>query len=86
LHEAYEHAKEDERMKTAVLHKMPDKMAAPVAEIFTTAQQVCDQLGKKAPDISEATNKLRDNAEQITTLLDEMIRAAQEERRQAYEK
>ena len=85
LHEAYEHAKEDERMKTAVLHKMPDKMAAPVAEIITTAKQVCDQLGEKAPDISEATKKLRDNTEQITTLLDEMIRAAQEERRQAYE-
>ena len=65
---------------------MPDKMAAPVAEIITTAKQVCDQLGEKAPDISEATKKLRDNTEQITTLLDEMIRAAQEERRQAYEK
>ena len=86
LHEAYEHAKEDERMKTAVLHKMPDKMAAPVAEIFTTAQQVCDHLGKNTPDISEATDRLRENANQITTLLDEMIRAAQEERRQAYEK
>jgi sigma-B regulation protein RsbU (phosphoserine phosphatase) len=84
LLEAYEHAKEDERMKTAVLHKMPDKMAAPVAKILTTAQQVCDQMNTL--DISEATNTLRDNAEQITTLLDEMIRAAQEERRQAYEK
>ena len=81
LHEAYEHAKEDERMKTAVLHMMPDKMAAPVAEIFSTAQQVCDHQGDDTLDISEAADKLRDNAHQITTLLDEMIRAAQEEGR-----
>ena len=86
LLEAYEHAKEDERMKTAVLHKMPDKMAAPVAEILTTAQQVCELLKSNAPDISEATETLKQNTVQITTLLDEMIRAAQEERRQAYEK
>jgi hypothetical protein len=86
LLEAYEHAKEDERMKTAVLHKMPDKMAAPVAEILTTAQQVCELLESNAPDISEATETLKQNTVQITTLLDEMIRAAQEERRQAYEK
>jgi len=79
LHEAYEHAKEDERIKTVVLHKMPDKMAAPVAEILATAKQVCDYKGKNASDISEATNKLCDSARQITTLLDEMIRAAQEE-------
>ena len=81
LHEAYEHAKEDERMKTAVLHMMPDKMATPVAEIFSTAQQVCDHQGDDTLDIGEAADKLRDNAHQITTLLDEMIRAAQEEGR-----
>ena len=81
LHEAYEHAREDERLKTAVLHKMPDKMAAPVAEILTTAKQVCDHQGDDTLDISEAANKLRENASQITTLLDEMIRAAQEEGR-----
>ena len=81
LHEAYEHAREDERLKTAVLHKMPDKMAAPVAEILTTAKQVCDHQGDDTLDISEAANKLRENTAQITTLLDEMIRAAQEEER-----
>ena len=85
LQEAYERAKEDERMKTAVLHKMPDKMAAPVAEIFTTAQQVCDHYGEDTLDFGEATETLHDNANQVTILLDEMIRAAQEERRQAYE-
>jgi methyl-accepting chemotaxis protein len=85
LLEAYERAKEDERMKTAILHKMPDKMAAPVAEISTTAKLVCQHEGENAPDISEATMKMQDNAQRITILLDEMIRAAQEERRQAYE-
>ena len=85
LHEAYEHAREDERLKTAVLHKMPDKMAAPVAEIFTTAQQVCDHYGKDTLDFGEATETLHDNANQVTILLDEMIRAAQEERRLAHE-
>ena len=85
LQEAYERAKEDERMKTAVLHKMPDKMAAPVAEIFTTAQQVCDHYGEDTLDFGKATETLHDNANQVTILLDEMIRAAQEERRQAYE-
>ena len=82
LLEAYERAKEDERMKTAILHKMPDKMAVPVAEISKTAKQVCDHQGKNTLDINEATKKMRDNADQITILLDEMIRAAQEERRQ----
>ena len=85
LLEAYERTKEDERMKTAVLHKMPDKMAAPVAEIFTTAQQVCDHYGKDTLDFGKATDTLYDNANQVTILLDEMIRAAQEERRQAHE-
>ena len=74
-------ARRDERLKTAVLHKMPDKMAAPVAEILTTAKQVCDHQGDDTLDISEAANKLRENTAQITTLLDEMIRAAQEEER-----
>ena len=84
LLEAYERAKEDERMKTAILHKMPDKMAVPVAEISTTAKQVCDHLGEQTLDIKKATKTMRDNADQITVLLDEMIRAAQEERRQTH--
>ena len=75
LQEAYERAKEDERMKTAVLHKMPDKMASPVEEIFTTAQQVCDHYGEDTLDFGEATETLHDNANQVTILLDEMIRA-----------
>ena len=77
LLEAYERAKEDERMKAAILHKMPDKMA-------TTAKQVCDHLGEQTLDIKKATKTMRDNADQITVLLDEMIRAAQEERRQTH--
>ena len=84
LLEAYERAKEDERMKTAIRHKMPDKMAVPVAEISTTAKQVCDHLGEQTLDIKKATKTMRDNADQITVLLDEMIRAAQEERRQTH--
>ena len=84
LLEAYERAKEDERMKTAILHKMPDKMAVPVAEISTTAKQVCDHLGEQTLDIKKATKTMRDNADQVTVLLDEMIRAAQEERRQTH--
>ena len=84
LLEAYERAKEDERMKTAILHKMPDKMAVPVAEISTTAKQVCDHLGEQTLDIKKATKTMRDKADQITVLLDEMIRAAQEERRQTH--
>ena len=84
LLEAYERAKEDERMKAAILHKMPDKMAVPVAEISTTAKQVCDHLGEQTLDIKKATKTMRDNADQITVLLDEMIRAAQEERRQTH--
>lgn len=84
LLEAYERAKEDERMKTAILHKMPDKMAVPVAEISTTAKQVCDHLGENTLDIKKVTKTMRDNADQITVLLDEMIRAAQEERRQTH--
>ena len=84
LLEAYQRAKEDERMKTAILHKMPDKMAVPVAEISTTAKQVCDHLGEQTLDIKKATKTMRDNADQITVLLDEMIRAAQEERRQTH--
>ena len=80
LQEAYEHTKEEERMKTAVPHKMPDKMAIPVAEISKAANQVCDQLlNEKAPDIREVTENMQDHANQITILLDEMIRAAQEE-------
>ena len=85
LQEAYERAKEDERMKTAVLHKMPDKMAAPVEEIFMTAKQVCDHFGEDTLDFEKATDSLHDNANQVTILLDEMIRAAQEERRQAHD-
>ena len=80
LQEAYEHVREEERMKTAILHNMPDKMALPVAEISKAANQVCGQQhDKNVPDISEVTKKMQDHANQITILLDEMIKTAQEE-------
>jgi hypothetical protein len=56
-----------------------------VEEICTTARQLCDHYGEDTLDFGEATETLHDNANQVTILLDEMIRAAQEERRQAHD-
>ncbi len=79
LLEAYEHVKEEERIKTTILHNMPDKMSVSIADISKTAQTICNhhqQLTNK--DISDQVTQIEDQAHQVTLMLDEMLEAAQE--------
>jgi K+-sensing histidine kinase KdpD len=80
LLEAYEHVKEEERVKTAILHNMPDKMSASVADISMTAQKLCDEHKQlKDEEISEQVGKIEAKAQQVTEMLDELLKTAQEE-------
>ena len=80
LAEAYERVREDERMKTAVLHKMTDKMAAPVAAISRLSRTICDShQALDDAEITAMTARIQQNASLVTSYLTEMIRAAQEE-------
>ena len=80
LLEAYEHVKEEERVKTAILHNMPDKMSASVADISMTAQKLCDEHKQlKDEEISEQVGKIEAKALQVTEMLDELLKTAQEE-------
>lgn len=80
LEEAYEQAKQDERMKTAVIHHMTGQMVEPISHIVKTAQAIRDegrQMG--AETLRTMTEKVMGDTAQVTGLLDELLKAAQEE-------
>ncbi len=80
LEEAYERAKQDERMKTAVLHHMTGQMAEPVSHIVKTAQTIYDEGRQMGADkLRTMTREVTDDTTRVTGLLDELLKTAQEE-------
>lgn len=74
LQEAYERTKEEERVKSKVLHKMSNKMSDPVSYITILARSICERRHEMS---DEEVNKMVDNilssTKQVTQLLDKMI-------------
>ena len=74
LQEAYERTKEEERVKSKVLHKMSNKMSDPVSYITILARSICERRREMS---DEEVNKMVDNilssTKQVTQLLDKMI-------------
>lgn len=80
LEEAYELAKEDERMKTAVLHHMTGQMAEPVSRISTMAQTIYEGYQHISnDDLKTMTDKVMGETAEVTQLLDKLLDAAREE-------
>lgn len=80
LEEAYERAKEDERMKTAVLHHMTGQMEEPVSRISTIAQTIHEDYQHISnDDLKTMTDKLMGETAEVTQLLDQLLQAAREE-------
>ena len=74
LMEAYEHAKEEERLKTAVLHTIPEKIAAPVANLTKQAQNVAQNHKQMSDEeLGKTVESIKNDAMQVTHMLDEII-------------
>ena len=80
LEEAYELAKEDEHMKTAVLHHMTGQMAEPISRISSIAQTIHDEYQTTSNEELQAmTAKVTEETAEVTRLLDQLLKAAREE-------
>lgn len=80
LQQAYEHAKEEEYMRNAVLHKMTKDMSAPVADITSISRTICEEFRNMSDDKLHAmVEKINSDAYQVGELLNELLRAAEEE-------
>ncbi len=80
LQQAYDHAKEEERVRNAVLHKMTRDMSAPVADITAVSRTICEEYENMTDDYMDAmVDKIENDANQVAELLNELLRAAQEE-------
>ena len=80
LQQAYEHAKEEERIRNSVLHKMTKGMSAPVADITAVSRTICEEYQEMTDDYMDAmVDKIENDANQVGELLNELLRAAQEE-------
>ena len=80
LEEAYELAKEDEHMKTAVLHHMTGQMAEPISRISSIAQTIHDEYQTTGNEELQAmTAKVTEETAEVTRLLDQLLKAAREE-------
>lgn len=74
LEQAYRLAKEAERMKTSVLHKMTNQMSTPVGAICESVDALCsrhatmsdDEMGRQAKDIEQ-------NSREVIALLDRLL-------------
>lgn len=82
LQQAYEHAKAEERVRNAVLHKMTKGMSGPVADIAAVSRTICEEYQAMTDDYMDAmVDKIENDANQVGELLNELLRAAQEETR-----
>ena len=80
LQQAYEQAREEERVRNAVLHKMTKSMSAPVAEITAVSRTICEEYQNMTDDYMDAmVDKINNDTTQVGELLNELLRAAQEE-------
>lgn len=74
LSQAYEQAKEADRMKTAFLHNMSNQMSPPVSVItkdVTTLSQHCHTIGKA--DASRLVDEIQQQGKVITDLLNDLL-------------
>ncbi|MBR6276927.1 MAG: Cache 3/Cache 2 fusion domain-containing protein [Prevotella sp.] len=75
---AYEHVKEEERVKNLVLHQMSEEIERPVQGILTEARIVCDcHHDLTEEDFKHTVNDMLQNTNQVTTLLDKLMSEAQ---------
>ena len=80
LQQAYEHAKEEEHIRNAVLHKMTKKMSEPVADITAVSRTICEEYQNMTDDYIDAmVDKIDKDAHQVSELLNELLRTAEEE-------
>ena len=83
LKTASEQAKEAERVKTSVLHKMSNDIVAPVADISANTSRIFDQQQQLTDDeFAETVNLIQMDAKQVTQMLDDLLRTVQEEEHQ----
>lgn len=77
LLEAYRQTKVDERVKTAILQNMTDKMEQPVANISAIAHTICEEHQNLSNDyMGSMVAKMQADATTVTELLDNLIRSA----------
>ena len=80
LQQAYEHVKEEERVRNAVLHKMTKSMSGPVADIAAVTHTICEEYQNMTDDyLDEMVTKIDNDTNQVGELLNELLRAVQEE-------
>lgn len=80
LQEAYEQVKEEERVRNTVLHKMTKNMSGPVADIAAVSRTICEEYQDMTDDYMDAmVAKIDNDAHQVGEMLNELLRAAQEE-------
>ncbi|MBR5749165.1 MAG: HAMP domain-containing protein [Prevotella sp.] len=82
LQQAYDHAKEEAHVRNAVLHKMTKNMLGPVADITTVTRTLCEEYQNMTYDYMDAmVDKIDNDAHQVGELLNELLRAAEEDTR-----
>jgi nitrate/nitrite-specific signal transduction histidine kinase len=80
LQQAYEHAKEEEHVRNAVLHNMTKRMSGPVADIAAVSRTICEEYQNMTDDYMDAmVDKIDNDAHQVSELLNELLRAAEAE-------
>ena len=75
---AYERVKEEERVKTHLLHQMPEKVEGPVQGILASANAICDNHDALSEEeFSRTVDDMLKNTNQVTALLDKLLKEAQ---------
>lgn len=78
LLEAYEHAKEDERIKTTVLHNMPEKIVTQVTALVQLSRTISQEYRQMDTGELDATVKeIQADTTQVTNMLDELMATVQ---------
>ncbi len=78
LSAAYEKVKEEERIKTRVLHQMSEDMVQPVQGIVTQSRAICDYHEEMSNEaFTHTVDDLLQNTNQVTALLDTLLKEAQ---------
>ena len=76
LASAYEHAKEADRMKTAVLHNMTDQMLAPVNAIAADVEALCHHYQEQnQQECERRADDIQQQGKIVTELLDELLKS-----------
>lgn len=77
LQEAYDRAKEEERVRNAVLHQMTADMSAPVADITAVSRTICEEYQDMTDDYMDAmVDKIEKDANQVGEMLNQLLREA----------